>query len=776
MVRKFLYLLTLSVSCGICFGFLVLVAEAEDSDYVWPVEKSRNLSSLFADHRSFHFHSGIDIRTGGTTGYKIFACADGYVYRLFTSFWGYGKAVYLKLDDGRYALYGHLSGFSQKIGQSVEKEQLEKQRYFTDFLLPKDKLRVKKGELIGYSGQTGFGGPHLHFELRDEENHPINPLTSGFSIEDDFSPVIKYLAIRPLDIWSRVDGQVTAGLVSSDDPLILPCRYDRGSGVYTLDKTPVIEGKIGLELSVFDKMDNSRFVFGVLGIQLFLDGELIFSSHYDTVSYDNTQRIELDRDFELRKKQKREFYKLYLDEGNDLALYSPDGGIIETAASSPDTHQIRIVAYDANGNSSTLLFDLIFDQRPLIVSCRIEEGESESNIKAVFDDADDFVSKLIVDKSSLDKILWKRFAEAEFNGPESQYTVGWPKNTDGPSLVRIKAQDTFGSSSEYEYVLVSGTDTLAVPEDRKETKFDFQYSFKDNFFTFTLNSSQILKGKPQVTITCSDFQFDPLVLEQTDVESYKAVFPFYLKEPKQMILGINGQDIYGDSIKLEHVIPVSIVTSSYGGEAASEDAKAEVKVDPEVVYQDINLSVKRVDVGTRSRHKVVGQIYAVEPSTIPLNGFARISLRYPEEGCDPLKLGLYELTEAGWWKPIGQDLDTANKNLSGKVRCFSAYALLEDTQPPVIKQVSPHNGKRLRQRMPRVRAVVTDDLSGIGSDLDVQVTIDGEWMIPEYDPETAVLTTRPNSPLFFGKHELVISVKDRAGNREEARRDFFVVK
>ncbi len=327
MISRFLLLFTLSVSCRICFGFGIVFAEAEDLNWLWPVEKSRRLSSLFADHRSFRFHPGIDIRTDGRTGFKVFACEDGYVYRLYTSYWGYGKAVYLKLDHGGYSLYGHLSDFSEKIGELVEAKQLEKRRYFTDFLLEKDELRVKGGELIGYSGQTGSGAPHLHFELRDEENRPVNPLISGFTINDEISPVIRYLAIRPLDIWSRVDGQATARLGGSEHPPIFPCRYHREKKVYALDKIPVIEGRIGLELSVFDKMDKSRFVFGILGIRIFLDGNLIFASHYDTVSFDNRQKIELDRDFELRRKSKRQFYKLYLDVGNDLPLYSPSQGI-----------------------------------------------------------------------------------------------------------------------------------------------------------------------------------------------------------------------------------------------------------------------------------------------------------------------------------------------------------------------------------------------------------------------------------------------------------------
>ena len=778
MLKRWLFLFTLSVFCGACFGFLAIFAEAEDFNYLWPVERSRKLSSLFADHRNFHFHAGIDIRTDGKIGYKVFACEDGYVYRLFTSYWGYGKAVYLKLDDGKYAVYGHLSDFAKRISQLVEKEQMEKQKYFTDFLLEKDKLRVKKGELIGYSGQTGSGGPHLHFEIRDKENHPINPLTLGFSIRDKFPPMMRYLAIRPLEIGSKVNGQRAVHLGGSHAPLIFPCRYDSRKQVYTLDKIPMIEGRMGLELSVFDKMDKSRFEFGVLGIQLFLDGDLIFASHYDTISYDNTQKIELDRDFELRRKKRKEFYKLYLDEGNDLPLYNPREGIIDTRSSRPDTHQVKIIAYDANENSSTLVFHLVFNQSPLIFSCRIEEGKDNIKIKTEFYDADDFVKKIIFEKSFLDKIFWKKFSEAKLDKAEGRHTLTWSEDLNKPTLVRVKVKDTFGALSDYKYLLLNAdkTSTLESLEEKSKTELDFEYRFRDNFFVFTLNFSQILKEEPQMTLKSGDFDLDPFWVVETNEKSYWVVFPFYLKEPKQMILLVNGENIYDDSVGFGYVIPISIVTNSYGGEAKSEDGKAGVKVDPEIVYQDIDLSIKRADMNTSSRHKVVGEIYSVEPSTVPLNGFAEISLKYTEGDCDPQKLGLYELTEGGWWRPIGQDLDTINKTVSGKVRYFSTYALLEDTKPPRIKKVYPYNGKKFKQRKPKIKAMVRDDLSGIGSDLDIFVTIDGEWMIPEYDPETSVLITKPIFPLSYGKHELLISVKDRAGNRSEVRRNFFVVR
>jgi len=439
---------------------------------------------------------------------------------------------------------------------------------------------------------------------------------------------------------------------------------------------------------------------------------------------------------------------------------------------------VKIIAYDANRNSSTLVFHLLFDRSPQVFSCQIELEKDNFKIKTEFDDSDDLVEKIIFEKSSLDKISWRKFNEAELDKAQNRHTLIWPEDLNKPALVRVKVKDTFGVSSDYKYLLLSRdkTNTLESLEERGKTKLNFEYSFKDNFFVFGLNFSQMLKEGPEITLESGDFGFDPFLLEQIDEKSYWTVFPFYLKEPKQMTLLVKGQDIYDDSVRFEYVIPISIVTRSYGGEATSEDGKAEVKVDPEIVYKDINLSIGKVDVNTNSKHKVVGEIYSFEPSTVPLNGFAKISLKYTEEDCDPQKLGLYELTEGGWWRPIGQDLDTINKKVSGEVRYFSTYALLEDTNPPVIKKVYPYDGKKFKQRKPEIKAVVGDDLSGIGSDLDIQVTIDGEWMIPEYDPETNVLTTRPTFPLSYGKHELVISVKDRVGNRGEARRIFFVLR
>ena len=310
--------------------------------YIFPIKESRELSSIFADHRSFHFHSGIDFRTGEKTGLEVHASRSGWVYRLFASWWGYGKAVYLKHPDGTLTLYAHLSDFSEKLKKIVTDEQLKNKRYRAD-IFPQNIIWIEQGELIGYSGETGTGEPHFHFEIRDEKNRPLNPLTSGLSIPDTIAPTFTKIGIRPLDPNSYVD--------DSTNIRIYPLHFDSTQQMYTLTKILIVEGNIGIEISAYDQMAEKGSRFGVYKLELFLDSLLVFSTHYDTIDFENSWKIELDRDFGLLKRKEGEFYKLYLDYGNDLPLYhSIKRGFLEF----PDSglHQLVILAYDASGNSS----------------------------------------------------------------------------------------------------------------------------------------------------------------------------------------------------------------------------------------------------------------------------------------------------------------------------------------------------------------------------------------------------------------------------------------
>lgn len=95
------------------------------------------------------FHSGIDIASH--YGDEIRATADGVVEEADQRA-GYGRLVVIDHGFGVSTWYGHLSGFKAELG-----------------------MTVKRGDIIGYEGQSGRStGPHLHYEVRIY-NTPVNP-------------------------------------------------------------------------------------------------------------------------------------------------------------------------------------------------------------------------------------------------------------------------------------------------------------------------------------------------------------------------------------------------------------------------------------------------------------------------------------------------------------------------------------------------------------------------------------------------------------------------
>ena len=53
-------------------------------DPIWPTDAGNSYSSNFGEYRDDHFHMGLDIRTNGVIGYKVFADENGYISRIVT--------------------------------------------------------------------------------------------------------------------------------------------------------------------------------------------------------------------------------------------------------------------------------------------------------------------------------------------------------------------------------------------------------------------------------------------------------------------------------------------------------------------------------------------------------------------------------------------------------------------------------------------------------------------------------------------------------------------
>ena len=161
-----------------------------------PIDYGILLSGNFAEIRSSGFHTGIDIKTKGKEGEIIRSIDDGYISRIQVSTTGYGKVIYINHYNGLKSVYGHLENFSKNIENEVKYYQYKNKSYIVNLYFKENEINVKKGEVIGFSGNTGTSfGPHLHFEIRTLNDIPLNPLGYKYNIADTIRPVARRLYV-----------------------------------------------------------------------------------------------------------------------------------------------------------------------------------------------------------------------------------------------------------------------------------------------------------------------------------------------------------------------------------------------------------------------------------------------------------------------------------------------------------------------------------------------------------------------------------------------------
>ncbi|MDD5506990.1 MAG: M23 family metallopeptidase [Bacteroidales bacterium] len=321
------------------------------SDYFGsPVDFKMMLSGTFGEFRSDHFHSGIDIRTGGVEGKPLYAVADGYISRIKISSSGYGRAVYITHPNGFVSVYGHLIDFKKDVNQYVIKEQYNLRSYEVDLFPEKEMFPVMKGEMIAHSGNSGTsGGPHLHFEIRDETTQdPINPMLFGLPVKDLVRPVISSLKIYAMDVDSTVDGKTDSVVVQLE-----------GTGVgYRLAGPDTISlmGNISFGLQTWDMINDSDRKNGIYSVELLLDNEPVFQFTIETFSFDQTRYINSLIDYREYKSSGRQFIRTTIDPNNKFSSYGTvkNKGIL--TFDDDRVHTLTFRVRDVQGNLSSLVF------------------------------------------------------------------------------------------------------------------------------------------------------------------------------------------------------------------------------------------------------------------------------------------------------------------------------------------------------------------------------------------------------------------------------------
>ena len=254
-----------------------------------------------------------------------------------------------------------------------------------------NKILVKKGEIIAYSGRTGgYVAPHLHYEIRDTKTeHIINPMLLGLKIQDSIAPRINKLMAYSIGSNSRINRSTKKQSLSIKKDTLNSYITSRISA----------SGKIGFGINAYDFLGKESNKNGVYSIEMLVNGKRHYYHDLETFSFPESKYINLLIDYPHYASYKSRIQKTFLEKENKLSIYKGliNDGIIDVKDGF--NYQVDIITKDFKGNTSSIRIPVIGLKSESI----LEQKNDTTNYK-------------------ISKIKFQKFTK---NG----VTVAFPKNT-----------------------------------------------------------------------------------------------------------------------------------------------------------------------------------------------------------------------------------------------------------------------------------------------------------------------------------------------------------
>jgi hypothetical protein len=699
-------------------------SETDWDDYLWPTDASTRRTSDFAEFRRTHLHAGIDVSTGGRIGFKVFAVRDGWLHSILFDPGGYGWFVVLRHHDGYYSCYAHLDRPADTLLHAWYDALRGEGRSYGEVVWEKGVVPVSKGDVIAYTGNTGAGPPHLHFEIRDADYNPVNPgLSRNLRPVDSLPPEIRGLMLVPLDAASSIDGQWEAKQYTPAG----------ATSAWTVRGLPVLRGRVGILLRAHDRANDATDYPTPYRLRLLVDGKECFSSTAMRFADSLAWHIRIDRDHELMQSRKGEFRKLYREEGSLLEFYFPhtrDAGVLDARILGSGRKALTIIAEDLAGNTSTLLMNVALAHD---IPLRMEANETHLSM------------------SVEDRTVCRRVLLLDNTGTPARTLHSWSpaEAAKGISLdlrpyqgrtLRIVAEDSSGYE-QVRSIFVPGSGSRAAGRlyQRRVIQYDE--------IIYDLRLSSPFSAPPQMRMVVGEQEVQGRVFP-VDASRYRAVIRardgMRGKARIELRYAVASREIvWTDSLEFQHI------SARRGGQIRSNDGFFVLNFAPGDVYRSMICQLDESGSGD-------GRRFAVTPSHIPLAGRPMASFRIREE-----MRGVYMSVQAPMRK-YNERRDAVT--LSARIgRFLGAYAAAIDTVGPVI---SVDIARRSREP---VRIVVRDTLSGVDFS-SIVVRIDGSIVPLHYDERRAQLyVPAPVFRQYEGK-EVSVLARDRVGNESTVTR------
>ena len=725
-----------TLSYSIYFIFLSIFM---GQDYIWPTNASNTITAFFAEERPHRYHAGIDIRTYGKTGLEVYAIEDGYIERIKTDYKGYGNTIYLKLKDGNTAIYAHLEKFYPELDEIVKILKKEYDSSSINHVFKKQEFIVKKGEIIGYTGDTGsISGPHLHFEIRNEKNININPLINFYKIKDTIKPIPKKIALIPMNYNTKIDGHSDIKLYD-----IIP---GNSENEYFINDTISVLENFGISLSIIDKVNEQPFNYGIYKIELYLDGELKYKIKYDNHNFNEDHIVNQERNYYLKRIENERYYNLYKTE-QELSFI--DNRSWPYYKLEPGIHNLVIKASDVNNNEIIIFGSLISEPiKPLLFE--ISENSDLINIK--IDEQDDS-KKYIVELCN----KYNGEVQTTFNYYDKIISINKSIINDPFNCLHIFGEKNNGLKTKVSYNNFTNKENYINGKFQiKSLKQGVIIQFIENEFTNKTATIRLMTDEYKYYKTNRIKQniLSTELIHYKDFKNLNYIEIEYETTPKIKIKKRINSDlfIYDNGI---YITNEDLTVNSYEN----------------FVNDSTLIWIEKVDVEIPEKSNLILNSYTINPLTVLLENSLEINFKYPKKE-NGIGIYYYQEKQNKW---IYMDTFYNDGKYSTTIQSNELFALIKELNPPLIKNLIPDiNAKYRAEDINQIQFYVEDDLSGITNINNISLKIDDIPILFEYNLYQKKIFYNFEDWLTIGEHSLEIEVKDNVGNKTYKKGTFII--
>ena len=740
-------------------SLLLLFFPLLSQEYIWPTNTGKHLSSNFGEFRTTGYHLGVDMKTKGTEGHPIYAVSDGYVSRVVTNYSGFGKALYLTMEDGKTAVYAHLSKFSDKLEERLKEEQEKSQSYLTNFYLTPNEFPFIQNDIIAYSGNSGFSfGPHLHFEIRDEKGMILNPLTNGLNQPDRLAPIVEEISLAPLNKESWVNGNQL--------PQNFPVFRDK-KGEYHFADTINTYGKIGLAVKTYDKREGAKNKYQPHRIEVFLNGQLYHSLEFEKLNYNWQSTANYINDYRNSRLNMGDFVKLYRNYNDPLIpIHSSDSdGTFEL---NKGYHDIKILIYDAQKNVRIVNGTLFFMNPYEIDVTNLGEANNIVSFLLSPKSISIPIKSAIIYSFTPFGFADERIDVISQERVETGLIITLPKNKIKRKALQFITQNDIGTVS-----MPTHWNDKKIAGDHLSLNVDLDISHSDAGVYIQIQPEKVIDQSLSLRLK-GEFQYITKPINQIQPSVYLSA-PL-LPEEFENINQIEA--IIGGSIErqIQFKFPFTIIYPDSSITIVSKDGSCSVKTRKNTFTESTLGWIEPV----HKYPKITGgmlltRVYQLQPFQKPMLKPINIAMRYPRK-LDNRKKHLYFYDKKEGWTFIKTQEIKERRVLLGEIKHLDAIAVIEDKTPPKMIRSHPgNNGKYAALELNQFKINIDDKLSGFDpSPNSFEVKLNDKNIFYAFQPKLKVLSYDLDEPLSVGKHKITFKATDQAGNTLEKNIQFEV--